>query len=247
MAPPIQNVVEEDPVRTSKGDDGGSPDQEQQPVEPKSRHKKDVEPEWRRDTGGRLKRRKFNFPKMSHQEFQRTKSNMSKRDKVKHFASLCAQMPTRACCLSRKEQRYRQRQAHLRIEKDKYLNKMQFDDEENPITVDAFLNSILVKFIYLAANDCGYKGTVKELVCNWVRPLFLKAKAAASKQDNPNWWQAMDIEFTEEFWKAAVTKIETLEAMGAWEIVDKTDEMNVIDSTWVFKIKLYHDGLIKTF
>ena len=47
----------------------------------------------------------------------------------------------------------------------------------------------------------------------------------------------MDSKFTEEFWKAAVSEIEILEAMGAWEIVDKTDEMNVLDLTWAFKIK----------
>jgi len=41
----------------------------------------------------------------------------------------------------------------------------------------------------------------------------------------------VDSKFAEEFWKAAVTEIETLEAMGAWEIVDKTDEMNFLDST----------------
>ena len=137
--------------------------------------------------------------------------------------------------------------AHIRTEGDNYLNEMRFDNEENPITVETLLNSPLAKFIHLAANDCGYKGTVDELVCNWIHPLFLKAKAAASKQDNPNWWQAMDSEFAEEFWRAAVTEIETLEAMGAWEVVDKTDEMNVIDSTWAFKIKRYPDGLIKKF
>ena len=35
--------------------------------------------------------------------------------------------------------------------------------------------------------------------------------------------------FAEEFWKAAVVELETLEGMGAWEIVDQTDDMNVID------------------
>jgi hypothetical protein len=35
--------------------------------------------------------------------------------------------------------------------------------------------------------------------------------------------------------------------MGAWEVVKKTAEMNVIRSTWAFKIKRYPDGLIKKF
>ena len=42
-------------------------------------------------------------------------------------------------------------------------------------------------------------------------------------------------------------EIATLESMGAWEIVDKDDSMNIIDSTWVFKCKSYPDGLIKKF
>ena len=53
--------------------------------------------------------------------------------------------------------------------------------------------------------------------------------------------------FAEEFWKAAVVELETLEGMGAWEIVDQTDDMNVIDLTWAFKLKSYPDGLIKKF
>ncbi len=35
--------------------------------------------------------------------------------------------------------------------------------------------------------------------------------------------------------------------MGAWHVIDRTDDMNVIDSTWAFKLKQYPDGLIKKF
>ena len=42
-------------------------------------------------------------------------------------------------------------------------------------------------------------------------------------------------------------KIATLESMGAWEIVDCADDMNVIDLTWAFKCKRYPDDLIKKF
>ena len=82
------------------------------------------------------------------------------------------------------------------------------------------------------------------MICDWICPLFLKAKSAASKEDNPNWWQAMQGPFADEFWKGAVVELETLEGMGAWEIVDQTDALNVIDSTWAFKLKRYPDGLI---
>ena len=42
-------------------------------------------------------------------------------------------------------------------------------------------------------------------------------------------------------------EIDTLESMGAWEIVDRYVSMNFIDSTWDFKCKRYPDGLIKEF
>ena len=127
---------------------------------------------------------------------------------------------------------------------DRMLN-METPDET--ITVESLMNSSLAPFIELAANDCGYRGSLKDLICNWIHPLFLKAKSAASKEDNPSWWQAMKGPFAEEFWKAAVVELETLEGMVAWEIVDKTNNMNVIDSTWAFKLKRYPDGLIKKF
>jgi len=107
--------------------------------------------------------------------------------------------------------------------------------------------SPLSRFITLAANDCGYRGSTLELVTTWVHPLFLKAKAEASKEDNPNWSQAMNGHFSDDYWKAAVKEIETLEGMEAWEVVDEKTGMNIIDSTWVFKLKRFPDGLIKKF
>ena len=66
---------------------------------------------------------------------------------------------------------------------------------------------------------------------NWVHPLFLKSKAALRKEDNPNWWEAMLDPSTGEYWTAAVTKVESLEAMDAWEVVDCTENMNVCQSS----------------
>ena len=40
------------------------------------------------------------------------------------------------------------------------------------ITVESLMNSSLAPFIELAANDCGYRGSLKDLICNWVHPLF---------------------------------------------------------------------------
>jgi hypothetical protein len=113
--------------------------------------------------------------------------------------------------------------------------------------VEALMSCPLSKFIHFAANDCGYNGTRFELIANWVHPLFLKAKSEASKEDNPSWKQAMNGPFKEEFWKAALKEIETLESMDAWEIVDQEEGMNVIDSIWAFKLKRFPDGMVKKF
>jgi hypothetical protein len=75
----------------------------------------------------------------------------------------------------------------------------------------------------------------------------LKAKDEASKEDNPNWKQAMNGPFKEEYWKAALKEIETLETMDAWEVVDQVEGMNVIDSIWAFRLKRYLDGIAKKF
>ena len=75
----------------------------------------------------------------------------------------------------------------------------------------------------------------------------MKARAEASKEDNPNWKEAMLGPFKEEFWKAAMKEIVTLEEMGAWTVVDREEGMNVIDSIWAFKLKRYPDRVVKKF
>ena len=95
-------------------------------------------------------------------------------------------------------------------------------------TIKELLDSPISKFITLAANDCGYSGTSEYLIVNCVHKLFLKTKAAASAEDNPNWRQAMNGKFADEYWEAAVTEIETLEFMKAWGVVEQQDDMNVL-------------------
>ena len=53
--------------------------------------------------------------------------------------------------------------------------------------------------------------------------------------------------FKEEYWKADIKEIETLVSIDVWEVVDRTDEINVIDSIWAFKLKRFPDGMVKKF
>ena len=85
------------------------------------------------------------------------------------------------------------------------LNSMHLDDSIPNIT--ELLDSPISKFITLAANDCGYEGTTQDLIFNYVHPLFLKAKAAASQEEKPNWLQAINGQFADKYWEAAVKEI----------------------------------------
>ena len=66
-------------------------------------------------------------------------------------------------------------------------------------SLEELKKSPLAQFITFSANDCGYSGSTKDLIVNWVHPLFLRAKAAASKEDNPTWWGAMHGPFADEY------------------------------------------------
>ena len=153
------------------------------------------------------------------------------------------QIPPSVRRVSSKRLRYRKRMALRRQQGDELMLRAEV---EVP-TVEALMASPLSKFIHFAANDCGYSGTRMELIANWVHPLFLKAKSEANKEDNPNWRQAMNGPFRKEYWDAACKEIETLEEMEAWEVVDKTPDMNVIQSIWAFRLKRFPDGMVKKF
>lgn len=119
--------------------------------------------------------------------------------------------------------------------------------EFNCPTVKDLFNSPLSCFIHLATRDYSFTGTSNDLICNRIHPLFLNAHSEASKEFNPNWWQAMNGPFAKEYWKAACAEIKTLEDMETWDIIDCPDGINPIDSTWAFKCKRFPDGQIKKF
>ena len=74
-------------------------------------------------------------------------------------------------------------------------------------TIQELLDSPISNFVTLAANYFGYEDTTEYIIVNYLHPLFLKAKASAIQEDNPNWRQAMDDQFSDKYWEAAVTEI----------------------------------------
>ena len=53
--------------------------------------------------------------------------------------------------------------------------------------------------------------------------------------------------FAEEYWRATEVEVETLEKIRAWNVIERTAEMNVLPGTWAFKCKRYPDGKVKKF
>jgi hypothetical protein len=82
-------------------------------------------------------------------------------------------------------------------------------NEDSLPSFSDLISSPLSKYITLAANDCGYDGTAKELVVSYVHPLFLQAHSAASKMDNPGWQEAMWGKLANDYWKAMEVEIFT--------------------------------------
>ena len=53
-------------------------------------------------------------------------------------------------------------------------------------TVSDLMAAPLAKYISLAVSNCEYGGTAEDFIVNYVHPLFLKSKSAASREDNMN-------------------------------------------------------------
>ncbi len=102
--------------------------------------------------------------------------------------------------------------------------------------------SILITF---ATNNCWYSGAVTEIFVTMVHVFFLKAKSEASKEDDPNWHQAISGPFVDEYWKVAEKDISTLEEMGIWDVMEFKVDTNIIDGTWAFQCKQFTNGTVK--
>ena len=77
-------------------------------------------------------------------------------------------------------------------------------------------------------------------------PAFgLVNRLSAASADNPRFKEAMSGPNAEGFLKASVLEISTLQHMDAWTQVERKPHMNVLPSTWAFKIKRFPDGLVR--
>ena len=81
----------------------------------------------------------------------------------------------------------------------------------------------------------------------WESPHPLLLSAKANDEDTPKWHQAMNGPYADKFQDACDTEIDTLKDLNTWEKVERESWMNVIKSTWAFKVKRYPSGLIRKF
>jgi hypothetical protein len=88
------------------------------------------------------------------------------------------------------------------------------------------------------------------LYFNIFHPQLLAACSASSKYNkvNPSFDNATRGPFQAQFWKAMYDELTTLiREFDCWDYVRRTPNMNVLPSTWVFKIKCYPDSCVNKF
>ena len=79
-------------------------------------------------------------------------------------------------------------------------------------------------------------------------PRILQSKASKYDVDNPSQKDAINGLFTDDFWKACETELDTLvNGMETLILVKHTKDMHVLPGTWAFMIKCFPDGLVKKF
>ena len=109
-------------------------------------------------------------------------------------------------------------------------------DWEIPIPED-LLEENIIKIVHFDAVDCDFYGSIKDLVFNWLHPFMLASKTTNTNGENTILIQEMNGPFADEYWEASGAKVETLESMKYWEVVEREVSMNVLSYTQAFKCK----------
>ena len=136
---------------------------------------------------------------------------------------------------------------HSKIDKVLHNDQLFFANLNWEADAPSLLTSEIGQYIGGIEVGDSSSGSLQSVYINQAHPLILAAKSAASKEDNPTWWQAMNGPYAEQYFKAAEVEIMTLEGKDSWIVVERTSDMNVLPSTWAFKLKRFPDGTVKKF
>jgi hypothetical protein len=69
----------------------------------------------------------------------------------------------------------------------------------------------------------------------------------ASQADIPTYEEAMNSPHRDGFYEVMKAELKTLTDMECWDVVDRMSGMNVLPSTWAFKLKGYPDGSVRKY
>jgi hypothetical protein len=122
-----------------------------------------------------------------------------------------------------------------------------WDGVEETYKPSSFLyDANVARYNALVTPDLSSQATSHDIAD--IQPHALAAKARGNPEDNPTYDEAMSGEHQSDYYNAALVELKTLqEDLDCWELVRRTDKMNVLPSTWAFKCKRYPDGRIKKF
>jgi hypothetical protein len=118
----------------------------------------------------------------------------------------------------------------------------------------------LLQDYWIGDPDCLYHIYSNIILDSWesnevyitkiIDPQLLATCSSASKhnKDNPLWDTATKGPFQAEFWQAMRVELNTLtNEFKCWDHVPCLPHMNILPSTWAFKIKWFPDGTVKKF
>lgn len=90
----------------------------------------------------------------------------------------------------------------------------------------------------------------EELLLEDIQPHVLKAKVSGNPAHTPNYTQAVNSSNADKWHEAMHIELETLERIEAWSLFLRANvpsNKKVLPMKWVFKLKVYPDGLAKKF
>jgi Reverse transcriptase (RNA-dependent DNA polymerase) len=129
------------------------------------------------------------------------------------------------------------RKVRLGVLNDQFLQALDWQSYRKEGTSMSFVMRQMMQS--LAAHTNPVSDTVE-----WMHPMVLGA--AANDADNPTWAEAMNGPNAQGFCDAMDKEIKTLKQdKDAWDVVKREPSMNVLPSTWAFKVKRLPVGTVR--